>query len=257
MSIDWVTVLAQIANFLVLVWLLKRFLYKPILNGIDSREAEIAEQMGEAARAQQKAEAAEVDFVTQKQQLLADQTALEAQVRQEAEQKRNALLVEARETLEQERLDLQAHLAREQERFTTELYKASAETLYQLASRALHDLADERLEARIALHVISQLAPPLSEELAAAASNAQGAVVTTHAPLPEGARQEVEAALQGLVPGLSLRFATDDSQSPGMVLRIGSIQLDWTVDSYTDELVGLLEERLASGESGRVHNYGG
>ncbi|MGJ7459763.1 F0F1 ATP synthase subunit delta [Halomonas sp. MA07-2] len=256
MSIDWVTVLAQIANFLVLVWLLKRFLYKPILNGIDSREAEIAEQMGEAARIQQKAEAVEADFVAKKQQLLVDQAALADRVRQEAEQQRNALLAEAREKLEQERLDSQAHLARERERFTTELYKASAETLYQLAGRALHDLADERLEEHIARHVVSQLAP-LSEELAAAAGNAEEAVATTHAPLTEGARRKVKVALEPLVPGIPLRFTTDDSQSPGLVLRIGSIQLDWTVDSYTDELVGLLEERLASGESGRVHDHGG
>jgi len=54
MSVDWVTVAAQIGNFLVLVWLLKRFLYKPILNGIDAREAEIATQMGEAAVAGKK-----------------------------------------------------------------------------------------------------------------------------------------------------------------------------------------------------------
>ncbi|HAB91660.1 MAG TPA: F0F1 ATP synthase subunit B, partial [Pseudomonas sp.] len=45
MSIDWITVLAQIANFLVLLWLLKRFLYRPILDGIDAREAEIARRM--------------------------------------------------------------------------------------------------------------------------------------------------------------------------------------------------------------------
>lgn len=256
MSIDWVTVLAQIANFLVLVWLLKRFLYKPILNGIDAREAEIAEQMGEAARAQQKAQAAEAGFLAQKQQLLADQTALAERVREEAEQQRDALLAEAREKLVQERQDTQAHLVRERERFTTELYRASAETLYQLAGRALHDLADERLEEHIALHVVSQLAP-LSDELAAAAGNAEEAVANTHAPLPEGARQELKAALQALAPGLPVRFATDDGQSPGLVLRIGSIQLAWTVDSYTDELVGLLEERLASGESGRVHDHGG
>ena len=42
MTIDWITVAAQIANFLVLVWLLRRFLYRPILDGIDAREAEIA-----------------------------------------------------------------------------------------------------------------------------------------------------------------------------------------------------------------------
>ena len=51
MSIDWITVIAQIANFLVLVWLLKRFLYRPILDGIDAREAEIARSMAEAGKA--------------------------------------------------------------------------------------------------------------------------------------------------------------------------------------------------------------
>lgn len=54
MSIDWITVLAQLANFLVLVWLLKRFLYRPILDGIDAREAEITKSMAAAGEAQQK-----------------------------------------------------------------------------------------------------------------------------------------------------------------------------------------------------------
>ena len=40
MLIDWFTVVAQAANFLVLVWLLKRFLYKPILGAMDARENE-------------------------------------------------------------------------------------------------------------------------------------------------------------------------------------------------------------------------
>ena len=55
MSIDWITVAAQVANFLVLVWLLKRFLYRPILDGIDAREAEIAGRMQVAERARAEA----------------------------------------------------------------------------------------------------------------------------------------------------------------------------------------------------------
>jgi len=50
MSIDWVTVLAQLANFLLLIWLLRRFLYRPIIAGIDAREAEIARRMAAATR---------------------------------------------------------------------------------------------------------------------------------------------------------------------------------------------------------------
>jgi hypothetical protein len=48
MLIDWFTVGAQIVNFLILVWLLKRFLYKPILDAIDAREKRIAAELADA-----------------------------------------------------------------------------------------------------------------------------------------------------------------------------------------------------------------
>ena len=48
MLIDWFTVGAQALNFLILVWLLKHFLYKPILNAIDAREKRIAAELADA-----------------------------------------------------------------------------------------------------------------------------------------------------------------------------------------------------------------
>ena len=48
MLIDWFTVVAQALNFLILVWLLKRFLYKPMLDAIDAREKRIATQLADA-----------------------------------------------------------------------------------------------------------------------------------------------------------------------------------------------------------------
>jgi F-type H+-transporting ATPase subunit b len=48
MLIDWFTVGAQVVNFLILVWLLKRFLYKPILHAIDEREQRIAKELADA-----------------------------------------------------------------------------------------------------------------------------------------------------------------------------------------------------------------
>ena len=66
----------------------------------------------------------------------------------------------------------------------------------------------------------------------------------------------MKAALERLAPGLALSFATDARQAPGLILRIGSVQVAWTIDSYTDELIGLLTDRLAAGGSGRVNNHG-
>lgn len=48
MLIDWFTVGAQVFNFLVLVWLMKRYLYQPILHAIDTREARIAAELSDA-----------------------------------------------------------------------------------------------------------------------------------------------------------------------------------------------------------------
>ncbi|MGA2191158.1 MAG: F0F1 ATP synthase subunit B, partial [Steroidobacteraceae bacterium] len=48
MLIDWFTVGAQALNFIILVWLLKRYLYKPILNAIDAREKRIAAESAAA-----------------------------------------------------------------------------------------------------------------------------------------------------------------------------------------------------------------
>ena len=46
--IDWFTVIAQVINFFILVWLLKHFLYKPIINAIDAREKRIADELANA-----------------------------------------------------------------------------------------------------------------------------------------------------------------------------------------------------------------
>ena len=48
MLIDWFTIGAQALNFLILVWLLKHFLYQPILNAIDEREKRIAKELADA-----------------------------------------------------------------------------------------------------------------------------------------------------------------------------------------------------------------
>jgi len=251
MSIDWVTVIAQIANFLVLVWLLKRFLYRPILDGIDAREAEITRSMAEAGEAKKKAQAAEADFQQQRKQLLSDQDAVVERALRESENQRDALLAEARTKLEQEQKDWHKHLERERQKFTAQLQRAGEETLLELTRKALRDLADESLEEAIVRHVSERLRP-IAGELSDAAGDSQQAVATTRDTLPEAAQAQMQADIESLLPGITLRFETDQQQAPGLVLRVGSAQVAWTVDSYTEAFDALLNERLAAGASGRI-----
>lgn len=256
MSIDWITVAAQIANFLVLVWLLKRFLYRPIIDGIDAREAEISRRMAEAGMAQEKAREAEAQYREQHAHLLSSQDNQVAQALRESQGQRDKLLAEARARIEQEQKDWRLYLERERDKFAARLQRAGAETLLELTRKALRDLADERLEAAIVRHVGARL-EPLAAELAKAAGDSTKAVASTRETLPETAQQQLRADMERLLPGVGLNFATDPQQAPGLVLRVGGAQVAWTVDSYTDELAGLLGDRLAAAASGRMPADGG
>lgn len=77
MKINWFTIIAQILNFIILVWLLKKLLYKPVLNAISNREKEresllnSAElKMAEAKQMQSDLQKKNEDFEYHKEELL-------------------------------------------------------------------------------------------------------------------------------------------------------------------------------------------
>ena len=62
MELSWPTFILEIVHFLVLVWILKRFLYKPILQAIGQRKALIEKNLADAEARQSEAEALEQQF---------------------------------------------------------------------------------------------------------------------------------------------------------------------------------------------------
>lgn len=242
MSIDWITVAAQIVNFLVLVWLLKRFLYRPILDGIDAREQEITTRMGEAEKIRKAAETAEAKHKAEIAALRASRADMLDEARQSAEAERDALLAETRDRLAAEQAERDAHRAEEARKYTAELHHSGAEALLSLTRKALSDLADETLEQRIVAHSAARLSE-VSDELRDAAGDSREAVALTRDPLPPDAAEALRDELASALPDFALRFDTDAALAPGLTLRLGGAQVAWTVDSYLDGLDEMLEDR--------------
>jgi F-type H+-transporting ATPase subunit b len=251
MSIDWITVAAQLANFLVLVWLLKRFLYRPILDGIEAREAEIAERMQVAVRAKEEAQTTEANYRAQLAALQSEQASLSDAARRQAEQERDALLAEAHDRIERERAAWQTHLDAEARSFSAKMQRAGGHALLELTRKALTDLADETLEARMAAGLTRQIAA-MKSDLQRAAGQMDTAVVTSHAELPKSVQDSLSRELDGLFPGTKVHFKTVESQSPGLSLQLGGAHLEWTVDTYIDGLDALIADQMAAGADMRA-----
>src|ERR1700735_4485553 len=96
MLIDWFTVGAQALNFLILVWLLKRFLYKPILNAVDAREKLIATELSEARAKMTEAQKERDDFQHKNEVFDQQRAALFDKATDEAKTERQRLIDEAR-----------------------------------------------------------------------------------------------------------------------------------------------------------------
>ncbi len=242
MSIDWITVAAQIINFLVLIWLLKRFLYRPILEGIDAREKEIADRMAEAATIRKAAEAAEADHRTEIAALRASRADTLELARRSAEAERDALLADTRKRLATEQAGRDTQRAEEARRYTADLHRSGAEALLSLTRKALSDLADETLEQRIVAHCAARFGA-LADALRDAAGDSRTAVAITRDPLPESAAERLRDELASVLPGFAVRIDSDPTVAPGLTVRLGGAQVTWTVDSYLNGLDAVLEER--------------
>src|SRR5690606_5932172 len=127
MSIDWITVAAQLANFLLLVWLLKRFLYRPVLDGIDAREAEIAARLAAATEAKEHADAEKHRFQQQYANHLSIRDNLLETALQATANEREQMLQAGRERLAQEQENWQKFFAQERSRFQQKLQSSGAE----------------------------------------------------------------------------------------------------------------------------------
>jgi F-type H+-transporting ATPase subunit b len=248
MHIDWLTLIAQMLNFLLLVTLLKRFLYMPVLVAIAQREAHIAGRLQEA---QDKADAAARQETHYRNALLALQTSQESLLQQasaEAHQQRQHLLEQAR----QEAQHLQARwyetLQQEQQAFLHTLRQQAGHQVCAVARQVLTDLAQADLEHRIIEVFLTRLAALDDTRRYALASAAQATsnslLVRTAFPLPPDEQQRLRQAICAqLATEVPMHFDTDPALLCGIALEIpGQHKIAWTLEAYLEHF----EEHFAT-----------
>jgi F-type H+-transporting ATPase subunit b len=245
MQIDWLTVVAQIVNFLVLVWLLKRFLYGPVVRVMTEREQRIAQRLDEASQREAQAVAAREDYQSRQAELERDREELLKAARDEVRAQRQALIEEAREEVAAQRAHWRDELARERDDFLKALRRQVAESAVLVARRALAGLSDVRLEAQ-AVRVFLRKLDELDDEARAALASGHGPVdVRSAFELDEGLREQVAEALRGIVGNrrpVHFRFHPDLLQ--GIELTSDGRRLSWSFSTFLDDVGGKLDAVL-------------
>jgi F-type H+-transporting ATPase subunit b len=250
MRIDWSTLALQLINFAILIVLLQRFLYRPVLRMIDARQASIdaaraeARKASEEARVQRTALEAEHAAITAERSSWLDSAAAQAQTqasarRAEAESAAVRLMESTREELAQEREQMQV-----------EMRLAALELAVELTRRLIAELPEPlRAEAwleRIVRHLES-LEPAERAALAGELEKPGSVVVVTAWPVSSQSADHWRAKLSGaLGREASMTFEIDPQLIAGAELHFAYATLRFGLRGVVERL---RQERCASGGS--------
>lgn len=251
MLIDWFTVIAQIVNFLILIWLLRRFLYRPITEAMQAREARITARLAEADHKLDEARQAAARYERLRAELDENREGLLHEARQAAEAERRELLHAAREDFQRAQQRWRELLEQEQAAFRQELRRRAGEQTLAVTRRALADLANADLERQMVatfLQRLDGLDKAARQALADACRDGQpGLRVVTAFELPPEVRDGLARALrERLSADCEVRFETAPEVVCGLELRSDGHKLAWSLDSYLDELETRVTEALSS-----------
>ena len=237
MLIDWFTVIAQVVNFLILVWLLKRFLYRPILDAIDAREQRIAGELADADAKKAEARQERDEFQQKNATFEQQRVGLLNKATQEAKTERQRLLDEARQAADALSAKRQATLRSDAHNLNQAIGRRAQQEVFAIARKALTELAGTSLEERMAEIFMRRLremdAPTKADFAAALKSAADPARVRSAFDLPVEQRAAIQNALnETFAAEIHVRFETAPDLIGGIELSTNGRKLAWSIADY-------------------------
>lgn len=241
MLVDWFTVGAQALNFLILVWLLKRFLYRPILAALDAREKRIAKELADADGKRAEAQKQRDEFRHKNQELDGQRAALLSQATEAANAERQRLIDAARQAADALATKRQQALLSESQNLNQALRIRTQTEVFAISRQALTDLATTSLEEQIADVFTRRLRDLDAQAKAALAESfriATGpALVRSAFDLPASQREAIQKALnETFSADIRIHFRTAPELVAGVELLSNGQKLTWSIAGYLSSL---------------------
>ena len=252
MEINWFTFFAQIVNFIILVLLLRRFLYGPITQTMLDRQARIDERWKEAERQKVEAQQQSERYRQQQQMWEQQQERLMSEAKVAAEEVRADLLRQVRLDVDRLQAGWQQSVDREREEFLVTLKQRIASEAWEIARRVLQDLASVDIERRVVAIFLDRLKTLDERERArlreSVRESGRNLTIRSSFELSPQTRQTLLDILrqQQMLGDGGAQFSTSPESIAGIELQAGDRAIAWSVDSYLETLADRFSAALSS-----------
>ena len=252
MLIDWFTVGAQALNFLILVWLMKRFLYKPILEAIDTREKRIAKEIADADARKAEAQKEHEEFQRKNDEFDKQRGAIFSKAKNEANTERQRLLDEARKAADDLGHKRHEALRSEAQNLHQSISQRAQKEVFAVVRKTLQDLATTSLEERMG-EVFTRRLREMDDQTKAVLTKALGsgsdpAIIRSAFDMPEDQRAVIRNALNETFSSeVRVKFETAPTLISGIELSANGQKVAWSISDY----LASLEKGVAEVLSGK------
>ena len=249
MLIDWFTVTAQIVNFIVLIVLLKYFLYDRIIKAMDRREETIRSRLEEAESKKEEAEQEADSYRRKNEEIDRNRSEMLTQAKDEAEKERKSLSKKARKEVEKARVRWEESVQKEKDAFLRELRRLAANQVYAISRQVLRDLADSELEERLVEVFLSELQDMPEEKRHAMAEvireEGNTAAVRSGFEISTKLRRKItESVRDSLAEKAEVTYETVPDMIMGIELKSKGEKIAWSLENYLDGLEERAREAL-------------
>jgi len=253
MNIDWFTLSAQIVNFLILLALLKRFLYGPLRDVMEKREEKVTSRLEEARQKLAEADEKREAYQQKLDELNRQKDRMISEARSEVEEKRKELEQEARRQVENMQENWEESIESEKDSFFNELHHQATSNVIELLRKLVSNLASRSLEEVTIQKFIEQLRAMNKKDRKRALQSAldfgEGKMtVISSFELPEETKEEIKKVLQEVFAAeLNCEFKVSSRIGFGIEMRAEGWKIGWNANIYLEDLKENMEHLFQTG----------
>ena len=249
MKINWFTVIAQVINFLILVWLLKKFLYKPILNAIDEREKKIRDQLKDADDKKAVAQKEQDDFKKKNEDFDQQKKALMDKAVADADAEKQKLIDGAKADADTLRTTIEKAAKEKQASDNAEIIEKTRQQVFVITRKALVDIASISLEEQSVNTFLKHLKELNDDEkkqfIEMFKTNSNAILVRSAFELPEKQQKKINDTINEILDTKeTLQFKTAPEIISGIELSKNGYKLSWSFTEYLNSLEKNIAETM-------------
>ncbi|TAN67312.1 MAG: F0F1 ATP synthase subunit B [Methylobacter sp.] len=243
MEFNLSTFVLEIINFLILIWILQRLFYKPLLEVIAKRKQFIDQSLSDAKNIQQQAEQQRSLYENRQKLWEQEKQAAITALHQQFEIERRAQLDRLNADLEQERQKAKVTRSKQQQELQQQAEKQALQNGAKFAGMLLQQSASPELEARLFTLLMDNLTTlPEACKLCLTLLGTKKSVpikITSAYPLSVEMREQLEQKLGALINSpISFQYHQDAALIAGLRMDIGA----WVLNANLQhELIGFAE----------------